>query len=342
MAVRFAKGAGPLAGLVRQQQDLIALRRSETRRLEIAAGNADAKASEGARSDLAAVDKNLNGIDVQLASEFRDYAALAHPKPLTLAATQAILGADEALVLFLDVSSPRLGKLPEETLIWVVTKEGVRWHSIPLGTRALADQVAALRCGLDASNWDDARTWRQETATEKQRVLEQQARRARCTELLGLEVSSSDRPPFDLGSAYELYQVLFAPFSDLISDKRLIIVPSGPLSNLPFQVLVTKPPEAGLVGMASYRQAAWLGLQQPAGFAHVAPIPGAGALHWLWQSIARGARKGRQGRAEQTDLRRKRATARRSAGRGPCARCARWCDLARLRPRRIALAGTAA
>jgi CHAT domain-containing protein/Tfp pilus assembly protein PilF len=262
MAARFAKGTGPLAALVRQRQDLIALRRSKTRRLDATAGNTDANATEGARSDLAAVDRKLDGIDVQLASEFRDYAALAHPKPLTIAATQAILGADEALVLLLDVPSPRLGKLPEETLIWVVTKEGVRWHSIPLGTRALSEQVAALRCGLDASNWDDARTRRPETADEKRRVLEQQARRARCIELLGLEVSSGDWPPFDLGRAYELYQVLFAPFSDLVGGKQLIIVPSAPLTALPFQVLITKPPEAGLVGMARYRQAAWLALQQ--------------------------------------------------------------------------------
>ena len=164
-------------------------------------------------------------------------------------------------MLFLDV--PRFGKLPEESLAWVVTKEAVRWRSIPLGTRALSDRVTALRCGLDASSWDDASDWPQETALDKQRITEQQARRARCKNLLGLEASSKDWPPFDLARAHELYQDLLAPFADVTKGKELIIVPSGPLTSLPFHVLVTQPPNAALAGMARYQHAAWLALQQP-------------------------------------------------------------------------------
>ncbi len=33
---------------------------------------------------------------------------------------------------------------------------------------------------------------------------------------------------------------------DLIRDKHLLIVPSGPLTQLPFQVLVTEKPDPGL------------------------------------------------------------------------------------------------
>ena len=40
---------------------------------------------------------------------------------------------------------------------------------------------------------------------------------------------------------------------DLIKGKHLLIVPSGPLTQLPFQVLVTKPPTSG-----DHRAAAWL------------------------------------------------------------------------------------
>ena len=58
--------------------------------------------------------------------EFPEYAELANPKPLTIAATQALLKADEALILFLDV--PQFGKLPEESIAWVVTKETARWR----------------------------------------------------------------------------------------------------------------------------------------------------------------------------------------------------------------------
>src|SRR5262249_3052995 len=196
VAVRFANGAGPLAVLVRERQDLIARHQRETRRLDLALGRVDAKAAQEARSAIGALGTKLAAIDARLTAEFKDYAELANPKPLGLAAAQALLAPEEALVLFLDV--PPFGNLQEETLAWVVTNQVVRWRSIPLGTRGLSDRVAALRCGLDASNWDDAAGWPRETAIDKQRIAEQQARRARCKQLLGLETSTSDWPPFDV------------------------------------------------------------------------------------------------------------------------------------------------
>jgi CHAT domain-containing protein/tetratricopeptide (TPR) repeat protein len=274
MSVRFAKGAGPLASLVRERQNLLSRRQGELRRLDAAAGRADAKAAEGARAALVGVDRQLDAIDARLAADFKEFAELANPKPLTTAEVQALLRPDEALVVFLDVR--KTGKLPDESLAWVVTKQIARWRSIPLGTGALSERVAALRCGLDASSWDDASGWPQETALDKHRMREQQARRAQCKQLLGLEVSADERPPFDPASAHELYQALLAPFADLIKDKQLIIVPSGPLTSLPFHVLVTDKPDAGLAGMARYQKAAWLALQQS-----VTVLPSVGSLQAL-------------------------------------------------------------
>jgi CHAT domain-containing protein/Tfp pilus assembly protein PilF len=276
MSIRFAKGTGSLAALVRERQDLIARRQEETRRLDVAAGHANAKAAEDARTAIGALNIKLAGIDTKLTTEFKEYADLANPKPLDLAVVQALLASTEALVLFLDV--PPFGKLREETLAWVVTKEHLRWQSIPLGTRALSDRVAALRCGLDASSWDDAEGWPQKTTIDKQRMAEQQARRARCKQLLGLEMSPADLPPFDLAKSYELYQALLAPFADLTNGKHLIIVPSGPLTSLPFHVLVTKAPEPTLTGMDRYRKASWLATQQP-----VTVLPSVGSLQALRQ-----------------------------------------------------------
>src|SRR5262249_33296493 len=139
----------------------------------------------------------------KLTAEFKEYAEFASPKPLGLGTVQALLAPTEPLLLFLD--PPRFVNLPEETLAWVVTKETVRWRLIALGTGALADRVASLRCGLDASNWVDATGWPQKTAIDKQRVAEQQARRARCEHLLGFDVSPDEWPPFDLAKSYELY-----------------------------------------------------------------------------------------------------------------------------------------
>ena len=52
---------------------------------------------------------------------------------------------------------------------------------------------------------------------------------------------------------YRLYQALFGQVEDLIKGKHLLIVPSGALTQLPFQVLVTAPPANG-----DNKSAAWL------------------------------------------------------------------------------------
>jgi CHAT domain-containing protein len=106
---------------------------------------------------------------------------------------------------------------------------------------ALAEKVQTLRCGLDASNWSDP------------------GRRERCLELTGRTVSDRDALPFDLAKAHELYATLLGPFESLLQGKRLLIVPSGPLTTLPFGVLVTeRPPTAIPSDPTAYEHAAWL------------------------------------------------------------------------------------
>ena len=77
-------------------------------------------------------------------------------------------------------------------------------------------------------------------------------------------VSMGKAQLFDLATAHELYVALFGPVEALIKDKpQLLIVPSGPLTALPFHLLVTdKPaiavPQMQINDMAAYRDAAWL------------------------------------------------------------------------------------
>ena len=144
----------------------------------------------------------------RLAAKFPDYAALASPAPLAVEEVQAQLGADEALVLFLD--TPEWKPTPEETFIWVVTKTDMRWVRSDLGTAALAREVQALRCGLDAAAWEGRH----------------------CAELTGQSYTEADRDagkplPFDHARAHWLYQALFGQVEDLIKGKQLLIVPSG-------------------------------------------------------------------------------------------------------------------
>lgn len=70
----------------------------------------------------------------------------------------------------------------------------------------------------------------------------------------GLEIEGRSVNEFNLADAHFLYQTLFGGVSEpLARVKRLIVVPNGPLSNLPFSTLVTDVPEDG-----DYRNAPWL------------------------------------------------------------------------------------
>jgi CHAT domain-containing protein/tetratricopeptide (TPR) repeat protein len=248
MSVRFAKGTGPLAALVRERQNLVAQRQGEDKRLLAAVGKADTRASDAIRTAVAELDAKLDAIDRRLAAQFPDYASLASPRPLALPAAQALLRKDEALIVLLDV--PRIGTPAEETLAWAVTKNEARWASIPLGPDGLSERVAKLRCGLDREGqWTwvgQSRRWG--------------AKGERCRTLAPGGLADGEPLPFDLGTAHELYAQLLAPFADLTRDKHLIIVPSGPLTSLPFHVLVTAARnEAGTAGLPP----AWLALELP-------------------------------------------------------------------------------
>ena len=239
MAARSAKGSPELGLLVRERQDLVSEWQAKDKQLIAAKSNEPAKrkaAAEKTLSDrLATIETRLAVIEARLAKDFPDYAALSSPQPVSTAEVQAALGADEALVLFFDTPKTKTtGKdsLLEESFIWVVTKTDVRWLRSELGTAALGSEVVALRCGLDATAWDG-------DGNEK------------CAKLLGSPRTQPLR--FDHSRAYALYKSLFGEVGDLIKGKHLLIVPSGPLTQLPFQVLVTNPPTS-----PEHRAIAWL------------------------------------------------------------------------------------
>jgi CHAT domain-containing protein len=230
MAARGAKGDAKLAALVRERQDLVEEWQKRDQALSAAVSLAPDKRDKAAEAAniarLAAIDARVAEIDKQLTAQFPDYAALARPTPLSTAEVQAQLGANEALVLVLDTPAAR--PTPEETFIWVVTNADVRWVRSDVGTEALKREVAALRCGLDAVLWND------------------EAGAARCRDLIktspqrdGAGTVRGESLPFDVARAHALYKALFGQVEDLIRDKHLLIVPSGALTQLPFQVLVT-------------------------------------------------------------------------------------------------------
>ncbi len=98
----------------------------------------------------------------------------------------------------------------------LMTKDSISLAAIPAGEGTLQDAVARLRRGL--------------------------------------EIQGSSVNDFDLEAAHDLYTTLFGGLAgDVAQIKRLIVVPSGPLANLPFALLVTRPPQAN-----QYSTARWL------------------------------------------------------------------------------------
>jgi CHAT domain-containing protein/Tfp pilus assembly protein PilF len=231
LAVRLAAGSDRLAQLVRNEQDLAAEEDALDKAILAAVSKGptqrDAAAEQRIRDRLAAIAQERATLQKVFATEFPNYAALSNPEPLAVKDIQGLLAADEVLVAYSAGSS--------ESHVFALTRDAATWNSIPLGAAALGGKVAAFRHGLDLS---------------------------------ALQKSMETGKPqlFDLALAHELYSALLGPVEALVKDKgHLLVVPSGPLTSLPFHLLVTERPAAAvpqLKDIATYRNAAWLLKQQ--------------------------------------------------------------------------------
>lgn len=244
MAARGATDNPALARLVRERQDLTSQWQTADKALIAASArppeHRNPSREQRQRDLLEDIDARLIEIDQRLRDGFPGYSALVQPEPLTIDGAQALLGANEALVVMLD--TVKVAGTPDETFIWVVTKTARRWVRSEIGPKGLRDHVDALRCGLD---YDGA--WKG----------------TRCFDVLNEIYSDQDRLagaplPFRLNRAHALYKLLFGQVEDLIRGKNLLIVPSGPLTQLPFQVLVTKKPADDQLTRNAFVNASWL------------------------------------------------------------------------------------
>ncbi|MBB4422982.1 CHAT domain-containing protein/tetratricopeptide (TPR) repeat protein [Bradyrhizobium sp. CIR48] len=232
MSARIADGSGDLAARVRERQDLAAQAVATDKMLVAAISQADAARNPAAEQALRARASTIAGqireLDRTIAAQFPDYAALVTKAPIAIEDAQKQLRPNEAMLLFTTTS--------RATFVWTVTRSDVRWHSADLGEKQLDEAVGALRCGLDTDAWLDKATT--------------------CPQKLGRKTPlGADEPlPFDQERAFALYQALLGPVARDIDGKELILVPSGPLATLPFQVLLTEKPAAG----QDLAKASWL------------------------------------------------------------------------------------
>jgi CHAT domain-containing protein len=227
LGVRLAAGNGRLAGLVRNDQDLAteaeALDKAILAAVSKEPAKRDAAAEQRVRDRLAEIAKQRGALQGVFAAEFPDYAALSNPQPLTVKEIQALLSNGEVLLAYATEGN--------QSYVFAVTRTNFAWKPIGVGTAALAEKVAAFRRGLDVE---------------------------------ALQRSAENGKPllFDLGVANQLYTVLIEPVDDLVKDAHhLLVVPAGPLTALPFHLLVTEKPATAIPqirDIGSYRAAAWL------------------------------------------------------------------------------------
>ena len=215
MGVRFAAGTGPLADLVRRRQDLGSRWHALDQILIEGEAATGARRNETAikrlRGELASIEVQIAEADARLAKEFPDYNALANPKPLSLADTQALLAPDEAMVSYL------IGE--KTSYVFVVRQDSFMWKELNIGADELNKIVSSIRLGLDID-----------------------------------EIQRKKASPVKLEALHDLYLKILQPVDDFIRPKaKLIVVPDGALTSLPFQLLVTEPPKD-----RGYREAAYL------------------------------------------------------------------------------------
>jgi CHAT domain-containing protein/Tfp pilus assembly protein PilF len=220
LSVRLAAGSDHLAELVRRDQDLAgeADRLDKTIIAALSKQGSPRDASAG-RNRLAAIATERAGLQKMLTVEFPDYAALSNPLPLKASEIQALLTADETMVLF--------ALADKESFVLALTRDRSDWQRIPLGADALSERIAALRRGLDVGKASDA--------TGKSGLFDLVLANDLYAALLGpVEGLAKDK-------------------------RSLLVAPAGALTALPFHLLVTEKPASAIPDkIEGYRDAAWL------------------------------------------------------------------------------------
>ncbi|MDA9300631.1 tetratricopeptide repeat protein [Amylibacter sp.] len=113
----------------------------------------------------------------------------------------------------------------QETFGFIITKDNFLAYEIDLSEKQFAKIVKTLRDDIDLSNVEGI----------------------------------SDIPKFNLKLAHKLYLKLLAPAESILKDvAHLLVVPSGPMESLPFNILLTEPPANEIYNFNNYRSASWL------------------------------------------------------------------------------------
>jgi CHAT domain-containing protein/tetratricopeptide (TPR) repeat protein len=234
MAVRrYAESVGAGLGMLLRERTTLNERWVATME-QYGRAQADTSETAGAartqlRNHRDEITQRLAAIDQRLLAEFPDYFSLIKPQALDIAATQALLGAEEAILLAVPT--------PFGTQLMAVTREGVEWARSDWNADRI--QAAAERLRWDASGAAQGDPERVRAWQEAQRP--------------------GAPPSFDRATAFELYRQLIAPVEGLLRGKRrLYVAAGGALAALPFSLLVTDSPQGGDHDAEALRATHWL------------------------------------------------------------------------------------
>jgi CHAT domain-containing protein len=224
-AARTAAKDPALADLIRQEQDAArreaALRATLANALSLPAGQQDAQSIGSLRQEVDILRRARLALADQITKGFPEYAKLVNPAPTTIEQARAVLRPGEALITTYVAAN--------RTFVWAVPQSGpIAFSVVALGSSGLGRKIAEIRMALDP----------------------------------GTVQTLGDIPPFDVARAYDLYRQLLEPVrAGWERSTSLLVVPHGPLGQLPFAVL---PTDATAVGpderplFSSYRRVRWL------------------------------------------------------------------------------------
>jgi len=255
---RIAAGSPELAALLRERQDLIDGLRAWQEDLSAWVLREGSQAEDRVatlNTRIRDAETRILALDHRLSADFPDYKDLINPAPLQRTEVQALLDPDEALIMTLTVDS--------YVYVWAVSKTRADWTRAEIGREALSDKIRLLRNTLSVS--EDNRS----------------------AEAMDDSFVASVAP-FERTLSWELYQQLLAPLEDVFKDaSHLITVPDGPLTSLPFSLLVSRAPIGSDGNAQDLRDTDWL-IRDHA----LTTLPNVSSLRILRRQTTRPLRKG--------------------------------------------------
>lgn len=144
MAARFAAGGDELALLIREQQDTLSKLAQADQSLLAMLSRPVEQDQQGAASELRDEIERLNQLsdlqNRQLSEKFPDYRNLVNQAPVTTSQVQALLSAEEAMLVY--------SVTAQGSYAWVIKKHQLQFLALPITQAQLETQVRFVRSKL--------------------------------------------------------------------------------------------------------------------------------------------------------------------------------------------------